>query len=168
MRLVSGFTRTPEGAFGVLETEAGEVVAAGWTDRVDALIARVPRMTDATITRGVPAALAAATAHGDGDLAAIDRVAVLQFGTALQLRFWRELRAIPAGAPISYAKLAALAEVPRAVRAAGAACGRNAPALFVPCHRVVATGGAVTGFAWGVEVKRALLAREAAVLGLSR
>lgn len=161
MKLISGFTQTPEGSFGALETEAGEVVASGWTDSEQALLARIPRLADASVTAGTPACLVAAAAHGDGELGAIDAVPVLQFGTPLQLRFWRELRGIPAGAPISYAQLAEAAEVPAAVRAAGAACGRNAPALFVPCHRVVGSGGAVTGFAWGVEVKRALLAREA-------
>ncbi|MFT4215264.1 MAG: MGMT family protein, partial [Microbacterium sp.] len=49
---------------------------------------------------------------------------------------------------------------PGAVRAAASVCARNAPALFVPCHRVLRTGGGLGGFAWGVEVKRALLDRE--------
>ncbi|MFT4210561.1 MAG: MGMT family protein, partial [Microbacterium sp.] len=51
---------------------------------------------------------------------------------------------------------------PRAVRAAAAVCARNAPALFVPCHRVLRTGGALGGFAWGLPVKQSLLEREAA------
>ena len=66
------------------------------------------------------------------------------------------------GQPLSYALFAERIGRPSAVRAAAAICARNAPALFVPCHRVLRTGGALGGFAWGVEVKRSLLEREAA------
>jgi len=93
---------------------------------------------------------------------AIDAVPVRQFGTPLQTVSWTELRRIAPGAPITYTELAARSGNARAVRAAASACARNAPALFVPCHRVVNTAGGLAGFAWGIPVKRALLAREAA------
>ncbi len=82
-------------------------------------------------------------------------------GTAFQRRVWAALREIPPGETLSYGALAARIGVPRAVRAVAAACGANRLAIAVPCHRVVAKGGALTGYRWGVERKAVLLAREA-------
>ncbi|MGB3953022.1 MAG: MGMT family protein, partial [Solirubrobacterales bacterium] len=62
---------------------------------------------------------------------------------------------------VSYATLAGMSGRPRAVRAAGTACGTNAAALFVPCHRVLRTDGTLGGFGWGLHVKESLLAHEA-------
>jgi methylated-DNA-[protein]-cysteine S-methyltransferase len=70
------------------------------------------------------------------------------------------LRTVKPGAPVTYADYATLAGSPTAVRAAASACARNAAALFVPCHRVVRTGGALGGFRWGVDAKRWLLTHE--------
>jgi methylated-DNA-[protein]-cysteine S-methyltransferase len=86
-------------------------------------------------------------AYYAGDLTAIDTVAVAQTGTALQLEGWAALRRI-AGHPLTYAEFAAALGRPAAVRAAASICARNAPALFVPCHRC-SHGGALGGFAWG-------------------
>jgi AraC family transcriptional regulator of adaptative response/methylated-DNA-[protein]-cysteine methyltransferase len=83
-------------------------------------------------------------------------------GTAFQLRVWRALSAIPAGETRSYVELAAAAGVPRAVRAVAGACGANPVSVVIPCHRVVRADGALSGYRWGVERKRALLARERA------
>jgi len=88
-------------------------------------------------------------------------VAVAQDGTALQQQGWAALRRIVPGAPLSYAGFADALGQPSAVRAAASICARNAPALFVPCHRVLRSDGTLGGFAWGLDVKRALLAREA-------
>jgi methylated-DNA-[protein]-cysteine S-methyltransferase len=66
------------------------------------------------------------------------------------------------GRPLSYAEFAAALGQPSAVRAAASICARNAPALFVPCHRVLRSDGSLGGFAWGLDVKRSLLSREAA------
>jgi methylated-DNA-[protein]-cysteine S-methyltransferase len=68
---------------------------------------------------------------------------------------------VPAGEPDTYAAFAARCGRPAAVRAAAGACARNAAALFVPCHRVLATGGGLGGFRWGTPVKRWLLDHEA-------
>lgn len=82
-------------------------------------------------------------------------------GTAFQQRVWQALRAIPAGATASYAEVAQRIGAPRAVRAVAQACAANALAVAIPCHRVVRNDGSLSGYRWGVERKRALLAREA-------
>ena len=83
-------------------------------------------------------------------------------GTAFQQRVWQALREIPAGSTASYAGIAERIGAPKAVRAVAQACAANAIAVAIPCHRVVRTDGALAGYRWGVERKRALLAREAA------
>lgn len=81
-------------------------------------------------------------------------------GTAFQRRVWEALRQIPPGETVSYAEVAARIGAPRAARAVAAACAANRLAVAVPCHRVVATTGALAGYRWGVERKRRLLERE--------
>jgi AraC family transcriptional regulator, regulatory protein of adaptative response / methylated-DNA-[protein]-cysteine methyltransferase len=83
-------------------------------------------------------------------------------GTAFQERVWQALQAIPAGETRSYAQVAHALGAPRAVRAVASACAANPLAVAVPCHRVVRSDGALSGYRWGVERKRALLAREGA------
>ena len=75
---------------------------------------------------------------------------------------WAALRAIPPGQTLSYSELAQRIGAPRAVRAVAGACAANTLAVAIPCHRVVRTDGALSGYRWGVERKRALLDREAA------
>jgi len=82
-------------------------------------------------------------------------------GTAFQRRVWRALQEVPAGATVSYTELAKRIGSPKSVRAVGQACGANALAVAIPCHRVVRNDGALSGYRWGVERKRALLEREA-------
>lgn len=82
-------------------------------------------------------------------------------GTAFQERVWRALREIPAGKTLSYAEVAQRIGSPKAVRAVAGACAANALAVAIPCHRVVRTGGDLSGYRWGVERKRTLLDREA-------
>jgi len=83
-------------------------------------------------------------------------------GTAFQQRVWQALRELPAGATASYADVAARIGAPKSVRAVARACGANTLAVAVPCHRVVRTDGALSGYRWGVARKQALIAREAA------
>ena len=83
-------------------------------------------------------------------------------GTAFQQRVWQALREIPAGQTASYAQVAEQIGKPSAVRAVAQACAANALAVAIPCHRVVRNDGALSGYRWGVERKRALLDREAA------
>ena len=81
-------------------------------------------------------------------------------GTTFQRQVWAELAAIPYGETRSYGAIAAAIGRPSASRAVGAANGRNPVSIIVPCHRVVGTGGGLTGFAGGLDVKRQLLALE--------
>jgi len=81
-------------------------------------------------------------------------------GTAFQARVWAALRTIPRGTTQSYAQLAEAIGAPRSVRAVANACGQNPAAILVPCHRVVGSDGKLTGYRWGIERKRALLALE--------
>ncbi|OLE32485.1 MAG: bifunctional transcriptional activator/DNA repair enzyme protein Ada [Alphaproteobacteria bacterium 13_1_20CM_3_64_12] len=81
-------------------------------------------------------------------------------GTAFQARVWRALQKIPPGRTATYSDIAAALGQPRAVRAVAQACASNKLAVVVPCHRVVRRDGDLAGYRWGVERKRALLAKE--------
>jgi len=82
-------------------------------------------------------------------------------GTAFQRAVWAAIRTVGYGELLTYGELAARAGAPRSIRAAGAATGRNPWGIVVPCHRIVGAAGALTGYAGGIERKRALLALEA-------
>lgn len=81
-------------------------------------------------------------------------------GTAFQWRVWRALTRIPRGETRSYAQVAKAIGRPSAVRAVARACATNPLSLVVPCHRVVGSNGSLTGYRWGVDVKKQLLERE--------
>lgn len=81
-------------------------------------------------------------------------------GTAFQQRVWQALREIPAGTTASYSDIASQLGSPKSVRAVAGACAANVLAVAIPCHRVVKADGSLSGYRWGVERKRALLARE--------
>lgn len=154
---------TPDGAFTIVVDDRQRVLASGWTADAAAALDRIhPRLRPARVREGRTDAAAVVAAFYAGDLAAIDSVEVRQEGTELQQAGWAALRAIAPGHPLSYAEFAVALGRPHAVRAAGSICARNAPALFVPCHRVLRGDGSMGGFAWGESVKRALLARESA------
>src|SRR5206468_10438401 len=84
-------------------------------------------------------------------------------GTAFQQRVWQALRAIPTGTTASYTEIAERLGMPKAVRAVAQACASNTIAVAIPCHRVVRHDGTLAGYRWGVERKRVLLDREAAL-----
>jgi AraC family transcriptional regulator of adaptative response/methylated-DNA-[protein]-cysteine methyltransferase len=84
-------------------------------------------------------------------------------GTAFQLRVWQALREIPPGRTATYAEIAAKLGCPSATRAVAGACAANKIAVAIPCHRVIRTGGGLSGYRWGIERKRELLRREAAL-----
>ncbi|MGH3978159.1 MAG: methylated-DNA--[protein]-cysteine S-methyltransferase [Pseudonocardiaceae bacterium] len=154
---------TPVGPFTVVVDGDGAVLASGWTAQPGELLGLVapdlrpaqprPRAELGEVT-------AAVTSYHRGDLGAIDTVPVRQRSGAFLEHAWQVLRAVPAGAPVSYTELAAKAGRPAAVRAAASACARNPTALFVPCHRVLRSDGSLGGFRWGLAVKRWLLAHE--------
>jgi methylated-DNA-[protein]-cysteine S-methyltransferase len=81
-------------------------------------------------------------------------------GTPFQLKVWKELARIPYGKTCSYADIAARVKKPTAVRAVGAANGRNPLSIIVPCHRVISSSGALTGYSGGLGVKSRLLELE--------
>ncbi len=89
-------------------------------------------------------------------------------GTEFQRLVWSELARIPFGATSTYGATAEAIGRPAAARAVGAATGRNPAPVIVPCHRVVGASGSLTGFAGGLDTKRALLAHEAEVAGTGR
>jgi methylated-DNA-[protein]-cysteine S-methyltransferase len=86
-------------------------------------------------------------------------------GTPFQMKVWDAISEIPLGATMSYGELAERVERRSAVRAVGAAVGRNPVSVIVPCHRVIGRDGSLTGYAGGLERKRALLVLEATMLG---
>jgi methylated-DNA-[protein]-cysteine S-methyltransferase len=87
-------------------------------------------------------------------------------GTPFQRRVWQELVRIPFGTTISYAELARRVGNPAACRAVGAANGRNPISILVPCHRVIGTGGKLTGYGGGLDNKERLLAWERESAGI--
>jgi AraC family transcriptional regulator of adaptative response/methylated-DNA-[protein]-cysteine methyltransferase len=112
---------------------------SGADDRVERLAAAVVALVEGTEAGDIPLDL---------------------YGTAFQQRVWRALRDIPRGRTETYAAIAARIGAPRAVRAVGSACGANPAAVAVPCHRALRSDGGLGGYRWGIERKRALLARE--------
>jgi len=100
-------------------------------------------------------------AYFDGDVGALDTLSVEAKGTPFQREVWAQLREIPVGSTISYGELARRVGRPNAQRAVGMANASNPVALIVPCHRVIRTGGALGGYAFGLDYKRWLLAHEA-------
>lgn len=81
-------------------------------------------------------------------------------GTEFQNRVWRAIREIPMGCTLTYQSLAERVATKESSRAVASACGKNNLALFIPCHRVVGSGGSLTGFRWGIERKARLLMEE--------
>jgi methylated-DNA-[protein]-cysteine S-methyltransferase len=154
---------TPAGPLTVVVSEAGVVRASGFTAEVGELLPLIhpglreeaKEVTDVGEVAGV------VRSYFDGDLTALDRVPVEQDTSGVFLAHaWRVMREIRPGAPVTYTRFAELSGRPAAVRAAAAACARNAAALFVPCHRVLRTDGSLGGFRWGLSVKAWLLAHE--------
>lgn len=89
-------------------------------------------------------------------------------GSEFQLKVWRALLRIPPGSSASYGRIAEAVGSPRATRAVGTACGSNLVSWLIPCHRVIRETGAIKGYRWGTERKRAMLGWEAARSGNRR
>jgi methylated-DNA-[protein]-cysteine S-methyltransferase len=105
--------------------------------------------------------LAQLDAYFDGTRTTFELV-LAPLGTDFQRRVWRALAAIPYGATTTYAAIARSIGRPRAVRAVGAANGKNPISIVVPCHRVIGKDGTLTGYAGGLSSKRRLLEIESA------
>ena len=118
--------------------------------------ARWQRRPDLPILRRAATMLAE---YFDGGRAHFD-IALAPAGTPFQRAIWEQILAVPYGGTIAYRDLAIRTGRPAAVRAAGAATGRNPLSIFIPCHRIVGADGTLTGYAGGLDRKRALLALE--------
>lgn len=128
-------------------------------DRVLTMFERwYPR--EARERRRIPAVTAVLQRYFDGDIHAIDDVAVELNGTPFQKDVWNALRRIPPGTTISYSGLAKRIGQRTAVRPVGAANGANPVAIVVPCHRVIGADGSLTGYGGGLDRKQWLLAHE--------
>ena len=167
---------TPIGTMVLLTDSAERVRALDWDDHLPRMIRLLRRQysrPDITLEqyqdRSRPsAARRSLEAYMDGDVAAIDRVAVESGGTVFQRTVWAALRRIPAGQTTSYGALASTIDRPRAMRAVGLANGSNPIGIIVPCHRVIGASGALTGYGGGLARKQWLLEHEGAIGGVNR
>jgi methylated-DNA-[protein]-cysteine S-methyltransferase len=154
---------TPAGPLSIVAGPDGAVRAAGFTGDPESLLPLVHPALRAPLRHRAdlgPVSVAVVS-YLDGELAAIDAVPVEQHtGGAFMAHAWQVLREVKPGDPVTYTGFAGLAGRPAAVRAAAAACARNAAALFVPCHRVLRTDGSLGGYRWGLDVKKWLLGHE--------
>ncbi len=156
-----------------LPSPLGEIIAAAsdqglcglWFDGqrhqpTEAVMARWPEAPDHPVLRQTARAL---QAYFEGDADGFDLPLDLQGGTAFQQAVWQGLLQIPRGETITYSGLGEHIGNPSAVRAVGAAVGRNPVSIIVPCHRVVGADGSLTGYAGGLPRKAALLKLEKAL-----
>ena len=155
----------------VVESPIGPLTLTGDGEALSGLYMDVPGRP-APVSPGAirdDSAFAAArdqlAAYFAGELRAFDLRLALR-GTPFQLEVWEALQAIPYGATVSYGELARRLGRPAASRAVGLANGRNPVSIVVPCHRVIGSGGALTGYGGGLDRKRRLLELEAGRLTL--
>ncbi len=155
-----------------IDPDDGAVLAAGFATasdpEADTLRSRLAEVDPGSAARAVSAHLTrggtvadALQRYAAGDLAAIDSLLVRQIGPPFRREVWNALRTVPAGKPVTYTELAALAGRPSAIRAAASGCATNLVALIVPCHRIVRRDGALGGYLFGTTIKAELLAHEA-------
>ena len=156
---------TPIGEIDVVVDAGGRLRVLEFHDQPQRLV-RALRLHHRGQTVETGAAAAAVrdglTAYFAGDLAVLKTIPWTIGGTAFQQQVWNALAEIPLGETTSYARLAERIGRPSAVRAVGLANGANPIAVVVPCHRVIGTGGSLTGYGGGIERKRWLLAHEGA------
>ncbi|MGA0569578.1 methylated-DNA--[protein]-cysteine S-methyltransferase [Variovorax sp. VNK109] len=159
--LVSGRVDSPLGPVVIAVTDQG--LAGVWFDGQKHL----PDMTDWAVDDAHPMIVRAGqqlTRYFNGEAATFDMPLDLSGGTGFQQAVWQALLAIPRGATTSYGAISANIGNPAAVRAVGAAVGRNPVSVIVPCHRVLGSDGSLTGYAGGLDRKIALLQLEGVLL----
>ena len=160
-------TATHTSPFGkiYLIAEDDLLLAAGFRSLED-LIQRLPAEV---VARGFKRAASIPTvsdvwnAYCDGEIRGLSKVRWSQAGGDFRQQAWKAMTKIAPGKTISYAELALQSGSPAAVRAAGTACSSNLIAPFIPCHRIVRTGGALGGYGYGLPTKVALLEFEGAL-----
>ena len=156
---------TPIGDMLIVADSDGNLRATFWTEQQDDLRPFLDRHYSGTRIEMEPVrnphGLTGAIArYFAGDLHSIDNLPVETAGTPFQRQVWRALREIPCGTTTSYGHLAVRIGRPAAVRAVGLANGANPVGVVVPCHRVIGSNGALTGYGGGIERKRWLLDHE--------
>ncbi|WP_019173965.1 methylated-DNA--[protein]-cysteine S-methyltransferase [Pseudaminobacter salicylatoxidans] len=166
IRLFACTLATPLGGFVTVVDTQGRLRAAEFEDRPErlerSLLLRFGReghrLERDAGTNTISMAL---ESYFAGDIRAIDSIKTVLDGTPFQNSVWAALRTVEAGAPISYATLAARIGRPETSRAVGHANGTNPFSIIVPCHRLVGSNGALTGYGGGIERKRWLIDHEA-------
>jgi methylated-DNA-[protein]-cysteine S-methyltransferase len=156
---------TPVGPLTVLAHEGGLCALSFDDGRYDPLVPLTARFGKVETKDGDPLGVASSFRdYFDGRLDALDALPVDAGGTPFQSKVWAVLRTIPVGRTLSYLEVARRVGAPEAVRAVGAANGRNPVAIVVPCHRVIGASGQLVGYGGGLDRKRWLLAHERAPL----
>lgn len=149
----------------VVAARDGKLVSLDFDDCRDRMLALLairddsPNLVSSRDPFGISSCIAAYLA---GDIAAVDSIDVDCGGTPFQEQVWSALRAIPAGATMTYGALARALGRPAAARAVGAANGRNPISIVVPCHRLVGSDGALVRYGGGLHRKQWLLRHEGA------
>jgi methylated-DNA-[protein]-cysteine S-methyltransferase len=162
MQLLIDRIASPIGAIDIVAAD-GKLIGLEFVDARDRMTADLTfRFGDVALKRARnPFDIGARLrAYFAGDIAAIDDIAVESGGTPFQRRVWAALRRIPVGSTVTYSDLARAAGRPQAIRAAGAANGRNPISIVVPCHRVIGRDGTLTGYGGGLHRKAWLLRHE--------
>ena len=151
---------TPLGVFTIAVDEQGDVLAAVFGGP-EALPASIKREAPTQDSQATAAARRQVEEYFAGTRQDFD-LSLAPHGSDFQTRFWRDLAAVPFGVTTSYGVMATdLGSSPRAI---GRANATNPICLILPCHRVIGADGSLTGYAYGIEIKRALLEHERAVL----
>ena len=149
----------------IVETPIGPILVAGDTDAVHEIHFRAEPHDDWTLNdRALKYATVQLRSYFAGKRRDFD-FPLEMHGTDFQRAVWNALRNIPYGETTTYGTLAQIIGRPDAVRAVGAANGANPIPIVVPCHRVIGSNGALTGFGGGLPVKRWLLDHEARIAG---
>jgi methylated-DNA-[protein]-cysteine S-methyltransferase len=162
---------TPIGEALIVTDQDGYLRALDWADRESGM-ARLLRLRYGSIVleEGAAPKVVSRTLRDyfDGDIGCLGAIEWRTAGTPFQQAVWAALTTIAPGKTLSYRALAAKLGCPTAVRAVGSANGANPISVVVPCHRVIGTDGALTGYGGGLERKRWLLQHEAAVFRRER
>jgi len=155
--------KTPWGSIAAVVRADDETILGAAFGPLSDLVARGgAQLADLPIksTRRIPFLSDAVKNWLDGDPKAFASLRVEQAGGDFFQKVWTALRTVPMGDVVTYAELAAKAGRPQAIRAAGSACASNLIAPFIPCHRVVRSGGAIGNYGFGPERKYDLLVHE--------
>jgi len=152
-------TSSPLGEMLLVANPQGDALAGVYFERQKYFPMNAGRWREAPTLPLFRETVAQLRAYFAGERTAFD-IPLAPAGTSFQRDVWSAIAGVPFGATITYVELARRCGRPSATRAAGAATGRNPVTLIIPCHRIVGSDGALTGYAGGVDRKRALLALE--------